>query len=116
LARCSFTGLYFDTGRVGAIHLVQIDWRLVPQQGTAFTLPGIDLRIFFLQFIDELGDFGLVVIVLFAEHGVFGNWIKTAVILPCLGSRLRVSMNVLQLATYAGFGHIADNVTEAKKS
>src|SRR5690606_9389800 len=85
-------GLLLDARRVGAIHLVEIERRLVPQQRASGALRRFQIRVFFLQIIDELGDFGLVVIVLFAEHGRCDNRTETVAILPCLCANRPVGM------------------------
>src|SRR5690606_14577421 len=66
-------GLLLDARRVVALHLLEIERRLVPQQCAAGALRGFQVRVFFLQFVDELGDLGLVVVMLFAEHGRYDN-------------------------------------------
>lgn len=66
-----------------AIALVEINWRLVPQEGATFALLLFQLWIFLLEFLDELGDFGLVLRELLAEyHGLFDNKRRSAHILP----------------------------------
>ena len=88
-------GLLLHAGVDIAFLRIEVDWRLVPQQGAAIALLLFEFRILLFQRLDELGVIGFVELELFAEfHGLFDNGVSSGVILPCL---------VLESALNCGF-------------